>query len=249
MTGRPPVRTPDVNLSVDFCGELFAVPHDRPWIIGRKADLSLDEDNPYLHRRFLQFHRTDGYWWLSNIGTIISANVADTASRAHTWLAPGAAVPVTFAQTIVVFSAGPTTYELTIQLEDAPFSTWSAQTNQTGVTTIGVPSLTVSQHLLILALAEPALRRQGQGAIQIPPSAAAAKRLGWTQTRFNRKLDNVCDRLTKHGVRGLHGGPGQLTSDRRTRLVEFSLATGLITAEQLPLLDHRDAEDHWADGQ
>ena len=37
-----------------------------------------------------------------------------------------------------------------------------------------------------------------------PSSADAAARLGWTVTKFNRKLDNVCQKLADAGIRGLH---------------------------------------------
>ncbi len=226
-----------MTLTVDFCGELFDVPADRPWTIGRNADLSLDEDNQFLHRHFLQITWDHGYWWLGNVGARMSANVADTASRAHTWLAPGAAIPLAFGEMLVLFTAGATTYEIVLRISEPAFSGRAPATDPSGVTTIGTPVLTPSQHLMILALAEPALRRHGQGAIQLPSSAAAANRLGWTQTRFNRKLDNVCERLTKHGVRGLHGNQARLASDRRARLVEYALSVGLVTAEHIPLLD------------
>jgi hypothetical protein len=226
-------------LTVDYCGELFEVPTDRRWTIGRAGDLSLDEDNQFLHRHFLQFTRTNDYWWLTNVGNRMSANLADRASRAHTWLAPGSSVPLTFAEMLLLFTAGPTTYELILTLSDPAFSGWAPQADPTGVTTIGMPVLTPSQHLMIVALAEPALRREGQGAIHVPSSSEAAHRLGWTQTQFNRKLDNVCERLTKHGVRGLHGDQSRLATDRRSRLVEFALSVGLVTPEHLPLLDER----------
>lgn len=224
-------------LLVDYCGEVFDVPPDQPWTIGRRGDLCLDEDNQFLHRHFLQVTFQHNYWWLNNVGRLMSANIADTASRAHTWLAPGASIPLTFAEVLVLFTAGATTYELIITVTEPAFSGWAPPTDPTGVSTIGVPVLTPSQHIMILSLAEPALRRQGHGAIQIPSSAAAAQRLGWTQTQFNRKLDNVCERLTKHGVRGLHGDPSRLASDRRSRLVEFALSVGLVTPEHLALLD------------
>jgi hypothetical protein len=108
-------------------------------------------------------------------------------------------------------------------------------------TTIGSLSLTLDQRLLILALAEPALREGVRGLTSLPSNAAAARRLGWTLTRLNRKIDNVCDRLTRLGVKGLHGGPGRLANDRRARLVEYALAARLITREDLLLLD-RGAE-------
>ncbi len=36
---------------------------DRPLTIGRVADVEID-DNPYLHRVFLQLHREHELWWL-----------------------------------------------------------------------------------------------------------------------------------------------------------------------------------------
>jgi hypothetical protein len=56
-------------------------------------------------------------------------------------------------------------------------------------------------------------------------------------TKFNRKLDNVCQKLKKAGVRGLHGGPDRLASDRRSRLVEYAVSVRLVTASDLRLLD------------
>jgi len=65
----------------------------------------------------------------------------------------------------------------------------------------------------------------------------AAQRLGWTQTRFNRKLDNVCDKLDKAGVRGLHGGPTSQAHSRRANLVDWAVSSRLVTADHLPALD------------
>ncbi len=70
----------------------------------------------------------------------------------------------------------------------------------------------------------------------LPTSSQAAKRLGWTTTKFNRKLDNVCDKLSKLGVRGLQGDLGALASNRRARLVEYALAVRLVTRHDLELL-------------
>jgi hypothetical protein len=56
-------------------------------------------------------------------------------------------------------------------------------------------------------------------------------------TTFNRKLDNVCEKLDKIGVAGLRGGRGNLATNRRARLVEYAVAARLVTAEDLLLLD------------
>ena len=62
-------------------------------------------------------------------------------------------------------------------------------------------------------------------------------------TRFNRKLDHVCERLTRYGVRGLHGGPDRLAVNRRARLVEHAIATRLVTADELYRLSDPAAHD------
>ena len=74
-----------------------------------------------------------------------------------------------------------------------------------------------------------------------PASNVVAARLGWTPTKFNRKLDNVCDKLTKLGVRGLHGDAARLATSRKARLVEYALATQLVTAADLALLPDASA--------
>src|SRR5699024_7496932 len=102
-----------------------------------------------------------------------------------------------------------------------------------GETTVGRVSLTPDQKLLIVSLCEDFLRRAGAGQGQIPSSAAAAERLGWKVTKFNRKLDNVCQKLADAGIRGLHGGPGKLASNRKSRLVEHALSTRMVTEEDL----------------
>src|SRR5690625_7793959 len=87
------------------------------------------------------------------------------------------------------------------------------------------------------------LIRAASGMRSVPTSAQASKRLGWQLTKFNRKLDNVCDKLDRLGVRGLRGGPGKLASNRRARLVEHAVFSRLVTSEDLPLLDQSQEEE------
>jgi hypothetical protein len=139
----------------------------------------------------------------------------------------------------VLFTAGPTTYELEVLVAAAytptPTSLMAMATD--GDTTAATPVLTASQFLLVLALAEPLLRGGVGARTAVPTSAESAARLGWALTRFNRKLDNVCQKLMRSGVRGLHGGPGALASDRRARLVEYAVASRLVTRDHLYLLE------------
>jgi hypothetical protein len=89
----------------------------------------------------------------------------------------------------------------------------------------------------MVALAEPMLRREGVSMNELPSSSAAARRLGWTMSKFNRKLDNVCDKLDRMGVQGLRGGAGKLATNRRARLVEYAVTSHVITRADLPILD------------
>lgn len=221
---------------VDYCGEVHRLVPDRWFTIGREADLVID-DNPYLHRQFLQVGSVGDLWWLVNVGERLSATVSDAGGRIESWLGPGARVPLVFDSTFVRFLAGPTSYELEIRLDAAPFSTPDITISDAGDTTVGMLPFTRDQRLLIVALAEPILLQQGRGNAVVPSSADAARRLGWALTRFNRKLDNVCQKLAKIGVQGLHGGPGELASNRRARLVEYATSVRIVTADDLALLD------------
>lgn len=231
-----------MEVNIDFCGEWFPVDDDQVFTIGREGDLEVD-DNPYLHRRFLTVARYDSIWWLSNVGSRLSATIADATGGLQAWVAPGARIPLVFSQTNVVFTAGPTTYEFSVHLSTPAFrQEWSADDGD-GQTTIGPVVLTDAQRALVVALAEPMLRRDGTGLSSIPTSGKAAARLGWPLTKFNRKLDNVCDKLDKSGVAGLRGGAGKLATNRRARLVEHAVTSHLVVAADLPLLDAAPAAD------
>lgn len=221
---------------VDFCDEEFAIAPEGTFVIGREGDLVID-DNLHLHRRFLVIGAQGELWWLANVGTQLTATVSDGGGGVQAWLGPGARIPLVFPRTSVRFTAGPTTYEIGITLADAPFDEVWHEPAIDGETTIGPLPLTPDQRLLIVALAEASLRGDGHGQSSVPSNADAARRLGWTTTKFNRKLDNVCQKLSRVGVRGLHGDSGALASNRRARLIEYALAARMVGTEDLRLLE------------
>ncbi|MDN5765697.1 MAG: hypothetical protein L0H96_07185 [Humibacillus sp.] len=237
------------KVTVEFCGEQYAVSPDEGLTIGRSGDIEVD-DNPYLHRTFLVVSFEHGFWWLSNTGSTLTATVADEQGLFQAWLNPGARIPLAMRKLIVWFTAGPTTYDFEIHVASPAFqsvgadgtdgtddATGAGADDEVGAATVGRVSLTPDQKLLVIALCEPFLRRREAGTSQIPSSAAAAKRLDWTLTRFNRKLDNVCQKLADAGTRGLHGGVGKLATNRKARLVEHALSTKLVTEDDLALID------------
>ena len=224
------------TLKVEFCGEWYTVEPGSDFGVGRESDLTID-DNPYLHRTFLRLYGDFGMWWLANVGNLLSATVSDSTGTVQAWLAPGAKLPIVFQTMHVMFSAGSTTYDFTIHAGDDYFNTSVSASSNSGTTTMLPVTLTTSQRSLIVALAENVLTQAVPGRGVIPTSAEAAARLGWSMTTFNRKLDNVCDKLDKIGVAGLRGGKGKLATNRRARLVEYAIATHLVSIDDLALID------------
>jgi hypothetical protein len=229
-------------LKVEFCGEWYTVEEPGEFFIGREGDLAID-DNPYLHRQFLRIYADHDLWWLGNVGNLLSATVSDSSGSVQAWLASGARLPLVFPLMHVMFSAGSTTYDFSIHAGEGYFSMSPFASTSITSTTIMPVTLTVTQKQLILSLAESVLTQSVPGRSEVPTSADAAARLGWSMTTFNRKLDNVCDKLDKIGVSGLRGGKGKLANNRRARLVEYAVATHLVSVDDLPLLEWKPGDD------
>ena len=128
-------------------------------------------------------------------------------------------MPLMFEHTVVRFTAGPTNYEMSIHLPGNRHEVVMPD-DRTTATTVG-QTLTHDQRLLI-CWRSPANRpfvATGGRRPRSPRHHRPRSTFGWTTTKFTRKLDNVCHKLAATGVRGLHGRPGVLASNRRARLV------------------------------
>lgn len=150
----------------------------------------------------------------------------------------GSETPLTAEATTIEFEAGRTRYRLVahlnVQRAARPENTPPMDAHRT-ISATDVP-LTESQLQLIMSLAEPTLKDPGS-AISVPPSKEAAARLGWTMTKFNSKLKNVCDKYAQLGVRGLGPDSDSATMDRRLRLVEFCIFNKVVTIDDLYVLE------------
>jgi hypothetical protein len=145
---------------------------------------------------------------------------------------PAQQVPVISRELAVCFTAGPTGYELTGARNGAELEV-DAEGAVVGTATIdfGRVPLSPEQHILIVAMYESKLRT---GSIE--GNSVVAVRLGWTANKFNRKLDTVCDKFTRAGVRGLKGRAGELAEARREALVAHAVGVGLVSPNDLTLL-------------
>ena len=226
------------TLLVVFCGETRRVDAGTELSFGRIGDLVID-DNPHLHRTLGRFRNRNGVWWLTNEGRSITITIADNGSRSSVVLAPGSDIALSFASATLRFRAGSTDYELGVELpdhadeddDDLSDDSFPDDLDERTISHKDIP-LTDEQLLLLLALGE-GLLRDGHSAGELPANRAVARRLGWSLTKFNRKLDNLCNRFSRLGVGGLRGSIDQLATDRRRRLVEHAIGSGLITAADL----------------
>lgn len=225
------------DLVVEFLGEEFEVSPSRTFTFGRAGDLSID-DNQHLHRRLGLIDFADGMWWLHNVGSALNIDVVDRNSPSRLSLSPGATMALVFEEAVLRFQAGVTSYEVNVDVPLSPPETTTGGADaDEGTPTVTATELqfTPDQLRCILALAEP--RLLDPAVIEVPTNKAAAARLGWKLTKFNRKLDNVCTKIARAGVTGLHGDAGALATKRRERLVVHAVTANLVTSADLVLLD------------
>ena len=232
----------DAPITVDFAGEEFRAVPGETITVGRSADIAID-DNPYLHRVFLEFATDRGFWWVHNRGSRLAAYLTHEAGALRSTLSPGSALPLVMHSSLVTFGAGSTLYELEVTIPGPVYASAAPGRPAAGETTITPGPFTESQLLALVALAEPVLQRKGTGAGRIPSTQEAAQRLGWSSKRFDKKLENVCDKLAAAGVRGLRGEGVRMASNRRLHLVEYAVSTLLVTADDLSLLELGRAVD------
>lgn len=223
-------------LDVDFGGRRQRIPAGTTFVIGRGADLAMD-DNQYVHRRFLELDQREGIWWLSNVGSRLTASVASADGMAQSLLAPGESTPLVFPATTVMFTAGPTTYEVELLVE-TPFyqvsTPWTSTADDADVAGL----LSPVQRIVLTALSEPMLRFAAQGSVRLPAMEDVADRLGWPAGKLERRVGNLCDKFARHGVRGVtRDAAGGVSDSVRSRLVEHAVGARIVTSDDLELLD------------
>jgi hypothetical protein len=225
-------------LILGFCGERIEVAPGSEYSFGRSGDLTIDE-NRFLHRVMGVFVCRNDWWWLLNVGAHLALQLQGQMSSSTIALSPGGSVPLVMGPTLIRFAAGGTSYELEVET-DVDLAEASGKVRAlNGDTTIdaGSTPLSADQLLLLIALSEPRLRR-GPSA-DLPQNNELMERFGWSVTKFNRKLDSICVKFARRGVGGLVGTPQKVAQGRRSTLVDYVIAAGMVTVEQLALLPPR----------
>lgn len=232
--GRGPEAAAMTDLIVEFVDEAYPASPDAPLTFGRAGDVVIDEANQFMHRVVGAFVYDGDTWWIRNEARRFELDVVAGDGRRST-LPPGAGEPLTTMRGTVRFTAGVTTYELLWDLHDVRTPAIDIEPVTAPVTReFGVVALNVEQRQLLAALAVG--RLHGEPDAAIPANAEVAHRLGWSQRKFDRKLDYLCRRLSEVGVPGLRGQKGAEAVDRRAKLLDHVVAAGMITAADLDLL-------------
>ncbi len=226
-----------MTINLVFIDELTELQLGDTVTFGRAADIVVD-DNPYMHRIVGTVFDRDGVWWVANNAKHAALVVRGSSGR-MTRLPPEAVGTLAESTGVISFEFGPSNYELGWALPGQdpllpPLSDTLADAPET--TQFGVIPLNAEQKLLLLALAEHALNDPAAEVTDLPANASVAHRLGWSTKKLDRKLDYLCARLATEGVRGLRGEKGFEATDRRTRLVEHVVGTGMVHRDELDLL-------------
>lgn len=233
---------PSWNLYLEFCGEELNLTRGDSLTFGRTGDLVID-DNPYMHRVVGRFRNAEGVWWLENRSKRQMIELRDLTGPSTLTLAPRRSAAVVFGEFICRFSAGPTTYELNGALESFEWEQdllGDQGLDSTETMDWGRVEINDDQRHLLLVLCEQYLLEPQLIDAPVISNRQAAVRLGWSITKFNRKLDHLCEKLQRAGVPGLHGDLGGNAVDRRRRLVDHALTAPLVTIDDLVVATEDD---------
>lgn len=219
------------SLRVGFVGEWHELEEFDRLTFGRQADLELDT-NPLLHGVVGRFVHSEGFWWLFNEGPELDLMMLDRSSDSQVIVAPDTAAPLTYREAALRVNAGRAHYELELRHDNV--GSGFGESIEAGADADSRRSvrLNAEQRQLLAIMAESRLRNP-LGPLILPTNAEAARRLGWSVTKLNRKLDHLCVKFDKLGVSGLRGSVSRLASDRRRRLVDHCVRSGLVSREDL----------------
>jgi len=222
------------ELQVEFMGEVLAVAAGSSLSFGRDAALVVDGANPYLHRVLGIFVCVDGAWVLQNVGRHTRLTVQPRpVGGTRLDLAPGEQAPLPFGDLVVRFTAGVAQYEVVV-VQPQTGDRSVPRPSPSDTVDFGAVEVGHEQRQMLAILGRALLTGEGDWPGDMPSNRAVAEELGWTRSKFNRKLDHLCRRLSAQGVPGVVAGPDGIASARRRLLVEHFVLRGAVTVDDLP---------------
>lgn len=217
----------DTELTVEFLGTELTVHPEQTLTFGRSADLVLDGDNLFLHRVVGRFAWNGAVWILEHLGT--RTRLVLRSGRTVTTVAPGGSAALLSDESTVHCDAGAARYEFAVTIDLVTVERPSPVVHGSRTVEFGWFDLNDEQFELLVALASRYVTGRDD-LDQLPSNRSIAHRLGWSITKFNRKLDHLCAAAARAGVVGVSGDLGSAASQRRARLVEHAARLGMVTA-------------------
>lgn len=219
---------------------------------GTIADLRLDDDNQFLHRRLVRLWcDDDGIWHAANEGSRLSVRVCDADSAAERKTPPGGDDVVPYDKATLRVRAAQRDYVVDLRHGASPddgavmfaeegFPAQLDVYDETPTLTRSLPGSSIAAHgdqlRLLLALSESMLL-DPHARPELPTRARIGNRFGWTTKAVDRKLDRLCKRFASLGVDGLQGELGLNANDRMSNLARFAVDAGIVRRDDLSKLD------------
>lgn len=163
---------------------------------GRVADLSMDEDNRYMHRVTGEFRRRENAWWLHNVGSSTRLIVfGENGARME--LPPGTETTLPLPSGSVSFVAGPTPYQLIYRTDVPPTPVTIVEPDGDSTIDFGA-NLTDRESVYLTTFALYRLRGTRASLLSY---ADVARLWGVSEKTIDNTLQRVRARLKTGGVR------------------------------------------------
>ena len=230
MSDAPPERDAPTGgtLRLHLDGRTRELARGTSATFGRGADIVIGGDDPPLPRLLGRVRQHGDYWWLENVGRALVITVTDLESASYARLAPGRAMPLPFAHAALAFSTARRDYRIELHQVCSGAAEAVPAVPQSDPLT-RPEDFNEEQRALLLALAEPRLGGPITP-INLPSNRTLAERLGWSHAKLVRKLDHLCRKLDRAGVAGLVRSARGSAAERRLRLADFVVESGLARA-------------------
>ena len=202
------------TLWLEFAGSVQEV--SRRLTFGRSADLSLDEQNRFMHRIAGQIEPENNAWWLRNVGASTRLLVfGENGARIE--LPPGTETVLPAPAGSISFIAGPTPYQLTYRTDGRPGPAPELAPEGDATADFGT-NLTERETIYLTTFALRRLRGVSAGLLSY---ADVASLWGVSEKTVDNTLQRVRGRLKSAGVRNtetLEGLIGHLLAHGRIGL-------------------------------
>jgi hypothetical protein len=197
----------------------------------RDCDICLDPEDVGISRRAGVVEFDNGTWWVRNSSSTRPMSIVDDLGF-RSVLGPGRRAAVESTVRVLVDGSQGKPHSILIEPVGTPARTVSALPEAPGVPTA------VGEEVLISEADRLAMVALFAGYIEDPPRydphpksyAAAAARLGWPRTTLVKRIEYLRSRLDAAGVPNMTGWTAL------TNLAEYAISRGLITREDLTLL-------------